>query len=284
MGLSSNILWHQTTKDGLIKIIKSSCFKYSYSTEAIFKGTKDTDSSALGIPMISFSDLPFSELENYIGKYGNYIIGINSDWGKKNGFSPVWYCYESSNILKYILNNIISENQELEDESNSPFIEILKYIKFVEGPLKEHKYSKYRFMDEREVRFCPESHELVEKKYKTILTFKQYQEYKKEHGNSLLDLGVKFEINDIKYIIVKNDGNIDEFDKLLKSKSINHKVHIFSENQIKEDFIGLNHDIKISTDEYKSSDANTTSQIELLMNPAKLLIEIVKQMEKGKVL
>ena len=283
MGLSSNILWHQTTKESLIKIIKSNCFKYSYSTEAIFKDAKDSEDSALGIPMISFSDLPFSELENYIGKYGHYIIGINSDWGKRIGFSPVWYCYETSNILKYILNNIVSENIEVADERNSPFIEILKYIKFVEGPLKEHKYSKYRFMDEREVRFCPKSNELIENNYKPILTFKQYKEYKTVHGSSLLDLGINFEINDIKYVIVKNDRNIDEFDNLLKSKDKNHKVHIFSENQIKEDFIGLNHDIKILTDESTSSNSKTATQIEILMDPAKLLNEIVKQMERRKI-
>ena len=35
MGLSSNILWHQTNKEALKKILKEKSFRFSYSLEHI---------------------------------------------------------------------------------------------------------------------------------------------------------------------------------------------------------------------------------------------------------
>lgn len=49
--------------------------------------------------MVSVCDLPYSEMDSFLGKYGNYAIGLSLDWGKRNGLNPVWYCLGKSNVL-----------------------------------------------------------------------------------------------------------------------------------------------------------------------------------------
>lgn len=96
MGLSSNILWHQTKSSGFYKILESKQLLYSYSLERIvpLKGFK-----AVAFPMISLSDFPFSEIANNKWTYGNYCIGFKREWGVKVGFSPVWYCSFGSEVF-----------------------------------------------------------------------------------------------------------------------------------------------------------------------------------------
>ena len=83
MGLSSNILWHQTTLDGLKGILNEQGFFYSYSLESILS-RESKNNLNVAFPMVSLCDLPFSELNDYIKKYGGYLIGMKRTWGKSN--------------------------------------------------------------------------------------------------------------------------------------------------------------------------------------------------------
>lgn len=70
MELSSNVFWHQTDYNGLRGIIKDKGLFYSYSREDLqaYKGRK------IGFPMISLCDLPLSQFDDYIDKYGGYCV------------------------------------------------------------------------------------------------------------------------------------------------------------------------------------------------------------------
>lgn len=88
MGLSSNVIWHQTTFEGLKAIIKDMRFMCSYSLETIkWKG----DCVDIAFPMISFCDIPLADIQEYLDKYGKYTIGFQRSWGKTVRLSPVWY-------------------------------------------------------------------------------------------------------------------------------------------------------------------------------------------------
>lgn len=89
MGLSSNILWHQTNEDSFYKILKSKKLLYSYSLEKIIPSFYF---KPVAFPMISMSDYPVSEIGSNSWAYGDYCIGFRQIWGVKAGFSPVWYC------------------------------------------------------------------------------------------------------------------------------------------------------------------------------------------------
>lgn len=240
MGLSSNILWHQTTLNGLMAILKERTFRYSYSKEMVFNSV-DT----IAFPMISFCDLPLSEFSEYIGKYGGYSIGVSRSWGIKIGVNPVWYCDFYSNVVHSIMKLLLRELNSSDYGYVYELFEILAYIKPMEDKLKTKRvgYSKYRFSDERELRIVPYLRDLESKSVKPFLYNKLYEEYKVSNNNSsLIELGESFEWSDIKYVIVKNKTDVKRVRKLLKTFNCdNEDIGIFYQQQVKADFIGIEH-------------------------------------------
>ena len=77
--ISSNSLFHFTSKDSLLKILESS-FRPSYSRETLY--FNDSEIRVL-VPMICFCDIPLSQINNHIATYGEYGIGMSKEWGKK---------------------------------------------------------------------------------------------------------------------------------------------------------------------------------------------------------
>ena len=267
MGLSSNILWHQTKTDSLKQILKTKSFRYAYSKESL-PGIDVT----LAFPMISFCNLPFAEFADYGNKYGGYSIGMSREWGVKNHFNPVLYCESTSNIIR-LLTKII-KNLQSDANYNDKVLDVLEcfaYIKPIEDTLEAggRKYENYRFMDEREVRLVPDFNVLKKSSFLPILNIEQYDKYKVEHNNkSLLDDSVSFEWDDIKYIIVKNQANIKEYKQLLKNLGCsNDNIYIFYQQQVREDFIGIGHN-KLSKDTLPT-DVNHNELVKFMMQWAK---------------
>lgn len=239
MGLSSNILWHQTNKENLKKILKQKCFRYSYSLETIKYGINEFK---MAFPMLSLCDIPIADISEYISRYGGNSIGLSREWGIRNGITPVIYCEKSSALLKEFI-PLILENQN--KEIDKFFWRLLSHVKNYEGGLLKYQYRKYRFYDEREVRIVPKVDKLQELEYEKCLTEEEYNNYKLRNKNSLLsaDLNISFDYRDIRYFILKDDRSIVEIKEIL-SKEINlneSKICFFTISQIKEDFIGQNH-------------------------------------------
>lgn len=115
MGLSSNILWHQTDKESFYHILASKQLLYSYSLERIIPTFK---LKPVAFPMISVSDYPLSEIGNNNWAYGNFCIGFRQDWGEKVGFSPVCYCSYGSRSLRQL---DVLLNKAIETGSQSMF-------------------------------------------------------------------------------------------------------------------------------------------------------------------
>ena len=140
MGLSSNILWHQTNESGFYEILKSKRLRYSYCLERIIPEFK---LNPVAFPMISVSDYPFSEIGNNKWAYGNYSIGFNQKWGEKVGFSPVCYCSYGSRSL-HQLNRLLEE--AIKTESQKLFglsMFLFSHMKFVEAPLSTWQNFEY---------------------------------------------------------------------------------------------------------------------------------------------
>lgn len=232
MGLSSNILWHQTKKEGFEGIINSMNLQFSYSKETMLYN------KPIAIPMISMCDLPLSDIGEFLGKYGDFTIGFKRSWGVKNGFNPVWYCEPSSAIQKVLSHN---DKEGLK--------ELYAYIKPVEGELETHGYTyrNYRFYDEHEVRLVPTEDEMKKNGLKWILSEEEYTDYKAKHkGSPNTSLSIPFEIKDIRYLIVRSELHVQKYRDLFKN------IPIFTQRQVKEDIIGTNHSFR-----YKTFDANS---------------------------
>ncbi len=70
----SSSLFHFTRYQEVIESILSTGLRVSYSGEQI------TEDIFIGIPMISFCDIPLHCCEEHREKYGDYAIGINKQW------------------------------------------------------------------------------------------------------------------------------------------------------------------------------------------------------------
>lgn len=243
MGLSSNVLWHQTDEKGFWEILNSKKVLYSYSME---KSLPLKESQGTAYPMISLSDIPICEMPNNKWAYGDFAIGFNREWSVRNGFTPVWYCEPHSVIYK-LLHSLAIETLDMNDKRKfGNYLYLFSNVKFIESELQTSRkiYKNYRFYDEREYRLVAQKPELEKHQYSPVLIGANYEKYKKNHDNrSLLQIGVNFTFNDIKYLIVRSEKDRTEVEKILEKDKANNRIHIFTKNEILEDFIGVEHNV-----------------------------------------
>lgn len=76
-------------------------FYGSYCKEKIYY--KDISEDFI-VPMISFCDIPLTEIKNQ--NYGKYAIGLKKAWGIKNGLNPVLYIEKKSFLAKSYLTSM----------------------------------------------------------------------------------------------------------------------------------------------------------------------------------
>src|SRR5579864_7830395 len=97
MSLISNSLIHLTQeKSSLIGILTEN-FKIKYCIEELLT---QTGVLSYAVPMVSFCDIPMSEIKQHISKYGSYGIGLTKNWGQRNNLNPVFYVDKNSSIGK----------------------------------------------------------------------------------------------------------------------------------------------------------------------------------------
>ena len=228
MGLYPNILFHFTTRDGLYNILDST-FKISYARESIVGRTSQKE---FGAPMVSFCDLRLSELKDHITKYGNYGIGMTRQWAYRKGLNPVMYVQQASNFTDDFIdgiNNIYDILHQMEDvEKNEilsrAYMSILntyRYLKNCEGKLiRKDKLAKakYRFADEREWRYVPPIRHNMN--YHPFVPIDQIRtsEQKSYHNQLVGSIRLQFNPNDIQYLIVEKDSEINPL--------IEHLIHV----------------------------------------------------------
>ena len=223
MALYTNILFHFTTKKSLETILDNT-FKVSYARERILGGNITKE---FAVPMVSFSDIRLSELKDNIGTYGKFGIGLTKDWAIKNGLNPVMYASQSSLFTENFINGIedffrllnksIDTSGRYETAYNNT-INTLRYIKNYKGDLirkGKDTVIDYVFANEREWRYVPPITE-------NILSFVpiekiQTSQQKSAFNQKLGHLRLNFQPDDIKYLIVEKDSDINTL--------INHLRH-----------------------------------------------------------
>ncbi len=244
MALSSNSIIHFTnSKDALLGILTDN-FKLSYCNETvILKGNL----ISFAVPMVSFCDIPLSQVKNHITKYGKYGIGLTKEWAKKQKLNPVIYLEKNSKLsesysrvyFEYAINS--GKNLQDYDDIEKSVVDILRYIKNYQNNLVrgETVYKNYRFSDEREWRYVLDYNE------PPLFIYPMVNFDKDIANDSLSTYRLKFEPNDIKYVIIQNENEISEFiQRLRDAKGKNYSYHdvdrlmtrIITTEQIVEDF------------------------------------------------
>jgi hypothetical protein len=228
MALSSNSLIHFTSDKENLKGILENNFKIFNCRESIVLGGLMT---SWIIPMISFCDIPLSEVKDHINKYGNYGIGLTKEWAVRQGLNPVLYMAQTSMLsdsYRKAWNKSVddSEDDDVWGEDERCFSDVLRYIKNYEGDLvrKGTTVKNYRFSDEREWRYAPPHSD----EYEFLVASGWYDQddNKFNTDKKLENLRLPFEPGDIKYIIIDNDAEIGDFiDHLRRAKGKNYSLH-----------------------------------------------------------
>jgi hypothetical protein len=213
--------------------------------ETVVLGGKST---AFRVPMVSFCDIPLSEVKEHISKYGNYGIGMTKEWALRKGLNPVLYVAQnsalSSSYRSAVRHYATETDKDVDDWTNEQksLCDVLRYMKNYEAALerKGTRIENYRFSDEREWRYVP----LYSEKCDMFVDEEYYQKNMAAVDEPLLPMRLEFEPNDIKYIIINDDTEIGEFiDHLRRVKGKNYSLHdierlatrIFTTEQIKTD-------------------------------------------------
>lgn len=209
MALSSNSLIHFTkTEESLYGIIREG-FKVKYCKETLDLYGRD---DVVHVPMVSFCDIPFSQIKNHIDDYGPYGIGLSKSWALKMRLNPVLYIQSNSALANsyYKMMEILHEKEKegvLDREARRAGTEIVRYVKKYEGILERAGAEPrlYRFSDEREWRYVPEADE----SYPMVLVPHQFKELTAERANApLRDMRLKFDVDDINYLVIRDDRDI----------------------------------------------------------------------------
>ena len=207
---------HFTPQIDFLKGILTDGFKVKYCVEDnVVRSGKISGA----IPMISFCDIPLSEIKNHISKYGSYGIGLKKDWAIKNNLNPVLYL-ECNSLLGDSLRSAMIEytkkdGDKKRTETQIKLMDVARYIKNYQRDLTRNgiEYKDYRFYDEREWRYVPDLyHEPI------VVTLKQYSNpaKKKELNELAAKIILKFQPNDISYIFLNEDNEISEFIEFIR--------------------------------------------------------------------
>jgi len=246
--ISSRSLFHFTRKlEYLIQILKYE-FRPRYYPEklTIISGIENFRA----IPMVCFCDIPLSQVKNHIETYGDYGIGLSEDWVFKGKLNPVLYLKTDSTVAK----NLIKILNALQDqafaksgklnEAKYGFLKLICNIKNYKGDFeRDGNINKaVKFYDEREWRYTPEKNSSID----FWLEKEQYedQSYLDEANVKVGQLKLQFNPEDIKYIIVKNESEINAMITALKSMKSRFSpdvveiltTRILTSEQIKNDF------------------------------------------------
>ncbi|MFN5984558.1 MAG: abortive infection system antitoxin AbiGi family protein [Fluviicola sp.] len=233
MGLSSNSLIHFTKDINLLKgILKDNfrlkyCFENVYTEKNIYRG---------GIPMVSFCDIPLSEIKEHISKYGCYGIGLTKEWGIKNKLNPVLYLEENSylaqNFLEKIFETVLTDKGfDKTDENKIALADIFRYIKNYQADLERNgeKIENYRFSDEREWRYCPPLNIMHDNPFMISKSKEKVLDKIDDYNKNISKLKLNFSPNDITYIIIKSESEISEIIRFLEDS----KGNSYSYNEVK---------------------------------------------------
>lgn len=220
MALSTNSIIHFTKKMSSLKGILKNGFQVFYSTELLKTSNKGNMHAAF--PMISFCDIPLTQVKKHLDSYGNYGIGLKKSWAKSNKLNPVLYFDQNSELIEFFKSEFVRLNNKLKSSQIKLvdiiyLIKILSYSKNFEGDLtrKSKTINNYRFFDEREWRFVPNSTML--KKAKAFIYTQDYIKDPVKYNKTLNHIKVTFKPNQISYIIVKDESNIKSITKYIRN-------------------------------------------------------------------
>ena len=208
----SRTLFHFTKNLDVLKSILKNGFYPKYSLEDIaWFVAKEID--AVAFPVVSFCDIPLSRITDHVKFYGQYGIGMKRQWGITNGFNPIVYVSETSDLatrMRQISQSCLAAyHADKNDEHLYNYRRLAGFCKPLEGKMIIHGNAVSKiFYQESEWRYLA-SHKAIP----NYLMKKDYHDSKTlEKANMLAakHCALKFNPQNVKYIFVRSEDDIPE--------------------------------------------------------------------------
>lgn len=255
--LSSETLFHFTDSIIKLKSILKNEFYPRYSLESYPLDPEESSILEVGVPMVSFCDIPLSSVKEHVKLYGHYGIGMSKDWAEKKKLNPVLYFYNGSDLSLNIRDMFINacnalgvDGKPTQEELRivvKGFFRMFMYIKPFKGDFKRYgnTHRDIKFYDEMEWRYVPptsEEHDGI--KHGLDKEIFKDQKILDEENKKLYEAKLSFEPHDIKYIIVNKEREISDMVNALKEIKLKYgppiieilTSRIITYKQIDEDF------------------------------------------------
>ena len=249
---TSNVFHFTSSSENLISILEHN-FRPHFCLEDLTVIMPDSSNQAdlvFAIPMVSFCDIPLSQVSPHLKRYGYYGIGLSKKWAIRSGLAPVIYVVRGSPLASTLYSIILQLSTLPRDRNGNSlaidsFHNLSTYLKPYEGTSPHDvTHASQRFFDEREWRFVPD---LTGRPHLYGLTKDEFLDKdKRTAANSYLwnKSKLSFSPNDIKYIIVRREDEIlDMICKIgyIKERFPDKQVQllasrIISYSQIRNDF------------------------------------------------
>lgn len=220
-------LFHFTSSLEILCCILEQGFWPKYCNEYI--GWVAGDPEFIQIPIVCFCDIPLSRLSEHVVFYGKFGIGMNQDWGIKNGLNPVLYISNDSTLFESLKGSFENPHPDIYD-SKYWVMQTLGYTKPLFGKMKRgEKTIEKNFYNECEWRYVPVIYQGAKHAFLVGPNESDNPEVIKEaNAERRQDSMLKFTPSDVRYLLVENTSDIPSLVDF-----INTKLGDFSHNELK---------------------------------------------------
>lgn len=213
----TSTLFHFTKKQNTLLSILRDGLKFSYCTERV------NDFTAMGIPMVSFCDIPLMSCREHRSKYGLYAIGFSKEaFSKLTSGCEIGSVGYFSEKQKALVDNLLS----LASKQDKAIGWSKQFEMIREGKLQIN-------YDECEWRILAFNDE-ENNSYKWFWNQKDFLKWKENRSDKFLQgITISFNASDVRYIVVNQEKNIPNVVKrILHLKTIAGKLASIEDKEI----------------------------------------------------
>ena len=253
MPISANALFHFTDDlDNLLNILENDFIPHFCHEDLTFLAPKRPRIPLLqfAIPMVSFCDIPLSQVADHMRVYGRYAIGMRLPWARTHHIAPVLYVERASTVAKALYSIVQGIGRRPYDRLRDfpklrLFHEFACFTKAYDGPFRHHGRTlrNHRFYDEREWRFVPRR---IPESLRYSLDAREFRARSRRFisGWILRGSALRFAPRDVKYVMVSSEDEITAIIRRIetgKSRFGTNQIRllvsrVLSAEQVLEDF------------------------------------------------
>jgi hypothetical protein len=221
----SKSLFHFTKDVAVLRSILLEGFWPRYSLEDFrwqVTGPKDHEFAAF--PMVCFCDIPLSRIDEHVGFYGSYGLGLSREWGVQAGLNPVQYIAGPNSVTAaLILLADISRKHAEDNAAAAAFLlhHVASYMKPIKGQMRIcGKLEEKDFYQESEWRFIPNGVDLPQ--FLPHTDFDDAAFLEDLHLKSKAQAMLRFGAGDVKYIFVRLDEEIPDMIDFIQNELVGY--------------------------------------------------------------